>query len=76
MQEWSPIYAKNFAALHKKSEDEILANKEKEEWSHDLKVAYKWDKNWKPYVAIGNVAGSKTTDERQTRYRVGVQYSF
>ncbi|MDM7079761.1 oligogalacturonate-specific porin KdgM family protein, partial [Klebsiella michiganensis] len=29
-----------------------------------------------PYMAIGNVSGSKTTDERQTRYRVGVKYSF
>ncbi len=69
-------YSAEYELNYKKSEDEILANKEKEEWSHDLKVAYKWDKNWKPYVAIGNVAGSKTTDERQIRYRVGVQYSF
>ncbi|CNL04383.1 DUF481 domain-containing protein [Yersinia enterocolitica] len=69
-------YSAEYELNYKKSEDEILANKEKEEWTHDVKIAYKWDKNWKPYVAIGNVAGSKTTDERQTRYRVGVQYSF
>ncbi|WP_216818390.1 oligogalacturonate-specific porin KdgM family protein, partial [Yersinia pestis] len=25
---------------------------------------------------LGNVSGSKNTDERQTRYRVGVKYSF
>lgn len=34
------------------------------------------DKILKPYVAIGNVSGSKYTDERQTRYRVGVTYNF
>jgi len=28
------------------------------------------------YAAIGNVSGSKVTDERQTRFRVGVKYSF
>jgi len=27
-------------------------------------------------MAVGNVSGSKVTDERQTRYRVGVKYSF
>ncbi|MBA0157571.1 oligogalacturonate-specific porin KdgM family protein [Pectobacterium versatile] len=43
---------------------------------HDVKLAYKWDKNWKPYMAVGNVADSGTNDHRQTRYRVGVQYSF
>ncbi|MCL6334847.1 porin [Pectobacterium carotovorum subsp. carotovorum] len=43
---------------------------------HDVKLAYKWDKNWKPYMAVGNVADSGTNDNRQTRYRVGVQYSF
>ena len=53
-----------------------LADNENYDISHDVKLSYKLDKNWKPYMAIGNVSGSKTTDERQTRYRVGVQYSF
>lgn len=54
----------------------VLADKENYDWSHDLKLTYKWDKNWSPYMALGNVSGSKNTDERQTRYRVGVKYSF
>ncbi|UYA60239.1 Oligogalacturonate-specific porin protein KdgM [Pectobacterium sp. F1-1] len=45
-------------------------------FDHDVKLSYKLDKNWKPYMAVGNVAESGTTDHRQTRYRVGVQYSF
>ncbi|QHQ21737.1 porin [Pectobacterium brasiliense] len=44
-------------------------------FDHDVKLSYKLDKNWKPYMAVGNVAETGT-DNRQTRYRVGVQYSF
>lgn len=54
----------------------ILADNESYDWTHDFKLTYKFDKNWSPYMAIGNVSGSKATDERQTRYRVGVKYSF
>ncbi len=54
----------------------ILADNESYDWTHDFKLTYKFDKNWSPYMAIGNVSGSKSTDERQTRYRVGVKYSF
>ncbi|MBA0172802.1 oligogalacturonate-specific porin KdgM family protein [Pectobacterium versatile] len=53
-----------------------LADSENYEMSHDIKLAYKVDKNWTPYAQIGNVKGSTITDERQTRYRVGVQYNF
>ncbi|WP_409160158.1 oligogalacturonate-specific porin KdgM family protein [Pectobacterium sp. B2J-2] len=53
-----------------------LADSDNHELSHDVKLAYKFDKNWTPYVQLGNVKGSTTTDERQIRYRVGVQYNF
>ncbi|ALB69524.1 oligogalacturonate-specific porin KdgM family protein [Cronobacter muytjensii] len=42
---------------------------------YNAKVAYKIDKNWSPYFEVGNI-GVKETDERQTRLRVGVAYSF
>lgn len=45
-------------------------------FTHDVKLAYKIDKNWTPYVQVANIEGSSITDERQTRYRVGVQYNF
>lgn len=54
----------------------ILSDNESYEWTHDFKLTYKIDKNWSPYMAIGNISGSKVTDERQTRYRVGVKYNF
>lgn len=54
----------------------ILADNHDYEWSHDVKLTWSLDKNWAPYAAVGNVAGSKVTNERQTRYRVGLKYSF
>ncbi|MBP2171365.1 hypothetical protein J2125_004557 [Erwinia toletana] len=69
-------YTVEYELEYKKSEDVVLSNNEKDEWSHDIKLAYKWDKNWTPYVQVANVAGSSTTDERQSRFRVGVAYNF
>lgn len=54
----------------------ILAKKKNYDWTHDFKVSYSFDKNWKPYVAIGNISGNKETSERQTRCRLGIKYSF
>ncbi|MEI7269586.1 oligogalacturonate-specific porin KdgM family protein [Pectobacterium versatile] len=56
----------------------IIHDNETYNFDHDVKLSYKLDKNWKPYMAVGNVAddSNKPTDHRQTRYRVGVQYSF
>ncbi len=61
---------------HATSAGVLIADNENYDWSHDFKLTYKLDKNWSPYVAVGNVSGSKYTDERQTRYRVGVKYNF
>ncbi|KAA1051839.1 porin [Pseudocitrobacter sp. 73] len=62
--------------LYKKSEDYDRFNNGKDDYELNLKVAYSIDKNWKPYVELGNVSVRSTTDERQTRYRVGLQYTF
>lgn len=51
-------------------------DKDSDNFDHNVKLSYKWDKNWKPYLEVGNVAEDGATDHRQTRYRVGVQYSF
>ncbi|WP_043013319.1 oligogalacturonate-specific porin KdgM family protein, partial [Citrobacter rodentium] len=59
----------------KSTEGEIRNNNKTYSNEYNAKLAYKWDKNWAPYVEVGNV-GVKTTDERQTRFRVGVAYSF
>ena len=62
--------------LYKKSEDYNRYDNGKDDYELDFKVAYSIDKNWKPYAQIGNVSVSSDEDDRQTRYRVGVQYTF
>lgn len=59
----------------KSAEDQIREDNKTYSNEYNVKLAYKWDKNWSPYGEVGNV-GVKTTDERQTRFRVGVAYSF
>lgn len=59
----------------KSTEDVVRENNKNYSNEYNAKLAYKVDKNWSPYVEVGNV-GVKNTDERQTRFRVGVAYSF
>ncbi|MCV9877284.1 oligogalacturonate-specific porin KdgM family protein [Brenneria izbisi] len=54
----------------------VLYDNESYNFVHDVKLSYSIDKNWKPYTAIANVEESGTSDHRQTRFRVGVQYNF
>jgi predicted porin len=42
---------------------------------YNVKLAYRWDKNWAPYGEVGNV-GVNDRNDRQTRFRVGVAYTF
>ncbi|MCW5004206.1 oligogalacturonate-specific porin KdgM family protein [Enterobacter roggenkampii] len=72
MGDWSTelnyVYAKS-------SEGNIRNNNKDYSQEYNVKLAYKIDKNWAPYGEVGNV-GVKETDERQTRLRIGVAYSF
>ena len=62
--------------VYAKSQDQIRSNNRYDSKEYNMKVVYKVDKNWAPYAELGNISGSKTADERQTRYRVGIGYSF
>ncbi|EAB4029703.1 hypothetical protein FZH45_21565, partial [Salmonella enterica] len=48
----------------------------KTNYEHNVALAWKLNKSFTPYVEVGNVAVRNNTDERQTRYRVGLQYHF
>lgn len=65
-----------FNYVYKNSEDSILANNKKWDQEFDVKIGYKINKQWLPYFHIGNISGSTTTSERQTRLRVGLTYNF
>ncbi|AHG18756.1 porin [Chania multitudinisentens RB-25] len=69
--DWQTEY--NF--VYKKS-NKVIFDDDKTDYEHNVKLAYKWDKNWKPYIEVGNVKQDSLNDNRQTRYRVGVSYSF
>lgn len=46
-------------------------------YEHNVALNYRMG-NWNPYIEIGNIAAPGTSDKsgRQTRFRVGVQYTF
>ncbi len=74
LKDWQVDYEMDYKQANKYGS--FQSDNENWKLDHDVKVSYKWDKNWKPYAAVGNVADSGTNDHRQTRFRVGVQYSF
>ncbi|MBO1591103.1 oligogalacturonate-specific porin KdgM family protein [Yersinia pseudotuberculosis] len=56
-----------------------MGNNDKYEWDYNLKVGYKNSSKWRPYIELGNVQCTSSTDcgsSRQLRSRVGVTYSF
>ncbi|KPM01591.1 porin [Vibrio splendidus] len=55
--------------------DYITFNNGKTDYAIDLKVGYKVG-SWEPYVRLGDKRASKTNDDRQLRYRVGLTYSW
>lgn len=62
--------------VYAKSTEGVARNNNKDySTEYNVKVAYKLDKNWSPYGEIGNV-GVVDRDDRQTRFRVGVAYTF
>ena len=64
--------------IYKIADNEDLYNNKKEDYEYNFRVAYKIG-SWVPFVELGNVSSgynTKTTDDRQTRYRVGLGYNF
>lgn len=62
--------------VYKKSDEYNKYADGKDDYELDLKVSYSIDKNWRPYAQIGNVSVRSDADDRQTRFRVGLQYNF
>ncbi|NDO80704.1 hypothetical protein CJP72_07945 [Citrobacter sp. NCU1] len=64
--------------IYKIADSEDLYNNKKEDYEYNFRVAYKIG-SWVPFVEVGNVSSgynTTTTDDRQTRYRVGLGYNF
>lgn len=56
--------------------DQIKYNNKKNDYEYNGRVAWKATANWTPYMEIGNISVYQNRDDRQARYRVGLQYSF
>ncbi len=56
--------------------DYIRYDNKKSDYEQNLVVKYKWDKSWAPFFEIGDIKVSATEDDRQLRWRIGVQYNF
>ena len=64
--------------IYKIADSEDLYNNRKDDYEYNFRVAYKLG-SWVPFVEVGNVSSgynTTTTDDRQTRYRVGLGYNF
>ena len=56
--------------------DYIRYDNKKSDYEQNFIIKYKLDKQWTPFMEIGDVKVSSTTDDRQARWRLGIQYNF
>lgn len=62
--------------VYVKSMEGMVCNNNKDYFiEYNVKLVYKWDKNWVLYVEVGNV-GVKESDECQICFCLGVVYFF
>ncbi|ECA8971158.1 porin [Salmonella enterica subsp. enterica] len=59
-----------------KSSDTLKYNNKKDDYEYNGRVAWGINSEWTPYIEVGNVSVYTTQDDRQTRFRVGAQYTF
>lgn len=64
--------------IYKVADSEDLYNNGKDDYEYNFRIAYNID-SWVPFIEVGNVSSgynTTTTDDRQTRYRIGLGYNF
>lgn len=54
----------------------ILYNNKKYDYSYNGSLSYSITRNFTPYIEIGNVSVNRIYADRQTRYRLGIKYTF
>lgn len=66
----------SYEANYVKSHDDVYLYNEKD-WEYDYGIIAGWQMgSWRPYAEIWDVDTSSKTDERQVRFRVGLNYKF
>lgn len=56
--------------------DYIRFDNKKSDYEQNMIVKYKLTKDWVPFMEVGDVKVNSTTDDRQARWRFGIQYNF
>lgn len=56
--------------------DAIKFDNKKTNYEHNVAFSYRINEMFTPYIEVGNVAVNQISNDRQTRYRVGLQYNF
>lgn len=56
--------------------DAIKYYNKKRNYEHNVSFSYQLNDTFTPYIEVGNVAVRPTSDARQTRYRLGLQFHF
>ncbi|MEM6160673.1 oligogalacturonate-specific porin KdgM family protein [Erwinia sp. P6884] len=79
MDVWAGYRWNNFdwtlEGIYKKADKYDLYNNGKNNYEYNFRTAYLTG-NWSPFIEVGNVSVRSTSDERQTRFRIGVGYTF
>ncbi|QMI06952.1 oligogalacturonate-specific porin KdgM family protein [Citrobacter sp. RHB25-C09] len=79
MDVWAGYKWNNFdwtiEGIYKKADKYDLYDGGKDNYEYNFRTAYIIDQ-WSPFVEVGNVSVSSNSDERQTRFRVGLGYTF
>ena len=55
--------------------ERVMWNNKDWNYEQNLAINYRLGK-WNPYIEFGDIGVSGTTDDRQLRLRVGIQYTF
>ena len=56
--------------------DYIRYDNKKSDYEQNLIIKYKLTKQWAPFMEVGDVKVNATSEDRQARWRVGIQYNF
>ena len=79
MDVWAGYKWNNFdwtlEGIYKKADKYDLYNNSKYNYEYNFRTAYIIGA-WSPFVEVGNVSVRSNSDERQTRFRVGLCYTF
>ena len=79
MDVWAGYKWRNFdmiaEGIYKKANEYNLYDGGKDNYEYNFRTAYLVGQ-WSPFVEVGNVSVKSTSDERQTRFRVGIGYTF